>query len=54
MTGFALHFHGKKLALSPASTYSDDVGCNLFLSIKTTKAEVECMRVHSTRNRCES
>lgn len=43
----------KEPSLSPASTYSDD-GCLFFLSIKATKAEVECMRVHPTSKGCES
>ena len=54
MTGIALHFHEKKPALSPAGTHSDDGGCNFFLSIKATKAEVERMRVHPTGKGCES
>lgn len=41
MSGIALHFCGKQPAFSPASTCSDDGGCNFFLSIKATKAEVE-------------
>jgi len=46
MTGIALHFCGKKLALSPANTYSDDGGCNYFLSIKARKDEGDGLSIY--------
>lgn len=53
MTRIALYFHGKKPALSPASTYGDDGGCCFCFSIKATKDGVDCMNIHPISNGCE-
>lgn len=53
MTRIALYFHGKKPALSPASTYGDGGGCHFFLSIKARKDEVDSVNIHPINNGCE-
>lgn len=53
MTGVALYFCGKKLALSPANAYSDGGDCNYFLSIKARKDERYYMSIYPVSNRCE-